>query len=221
MNQSRPLIAVPATVAGCGFARRLRRLTWLIALVATTGIAAGRAGSPPAANSEALTARPIYEIKALYLFNFSHYVEWPVDGTGDRAPFVIGVLAGEDAMSQDVFRKLTEWTRGKEVNGRPIRVQRVTTDAELLSSRILYLGAGDRRRQMQALKVVKDAPVLTVSESDDSEIKASAMISFLPKGEQVKLRIDLARIRRAHLDVSAKLLNVADEIVGGPTPRGK
>ena len=207
------------TVAGRDAARTLRGPAWLVVLVAWAMGAAFLVSLAAAGNAEAPPARPVHEIKALYLFNFTRYVEWPVDDKGDRTPFVIGVLAGEDGLSQDVFRTLDAWTKGKEVNGRPIRVQRVATDAELLGSRILYLGAGDRRRQLQALKTVKDAPVLTVSESDEPEVKAAAMVNFVPKGDQVKLRIDLARTRPAHLEVSAKLLSVADEIVGGPTPR--
>src|SRR5690348_11218885 len=61
-----------------------------------------------------------YQVKAVFLFNFTHFVEWPADAfPGPAAPFVIGVLG------QDPFGSaLDEAVRGETVNGHPLVVQR-------------------------------------------------------------------------------------------------
>src|SRR5580692_3792840 len=79
----------------------------------------------------ALTLRPItlaaqtsiskeYQIKAVFLFNFAQFVQWPeTNFSGADAPFCIGVL-GDDPF--DAF--LDETVRGETVKGHPLVVRR-------------------------------------------------------------------------------------------------
>src|SRR5258705_4625430 len=60
------------------------------------------------------------QIKAVFLFNFAQFVEWPAQAFPEaRTPLVIGVL-GEDPFG--AF--LDETVRGEKVNNRPLVVQR-------------------------------------------------------------------------------------------------
>ncbi len=53
---------------------------------------------PAAAPSE-------YQVKAVFLFNFGQFVEWPKDAFDTpQAPFVIGIL-GDDPFGQDAGRR--------------------------------------------------------------------------------------------------------------------
>src|SRR6185295_17077931 len=55
-----------------------------------------------------------YQVKAVFLFNFTQFVDWPAQSFADaRAPFVIGVL-GRDPFGS----ALDEAVRGETVNGR-------------------------------------------------------------------------------------------------------
>ena len=72
-----------------GYPRRgpgLRHLTaWLLGL-AMTGLGAPAARAEPALSAE-------YQLKAVFLFNFAQFVEWPASAFPDpNAPLVIGVL---------------------------------------------------------------------------------------------------------------------------------
>src|SRR5438128_12279187 len=63
---------------------------------------------------------PEYQVKAVFLFNFAQFVEWPRNAFPEtRAPLVIGVL-GEDPFGS----YLDETVRGEKVNDRPLVVQR-------------------------------------------------------------------------------------------------
>src|SRR5881296_3853751 len=60
-----------------------------------------------------------YQIKAVFLFNFAQFVDWPTNAFSEaQAPLVIGVL-GEDPFG--VY--LDETVRGEKVNNRPVAVQ--------------------------------------------------------------------------------------------------
>jgi len=59
-----------------------------------------------------------YQLKAVFMFNFAQFVEWPPQAFPD-APLVIGVLG------QDPFGAyLDETVRAETVNNRPLVVQR-------------------------------------------------------------------------------------------------
>jgi hypothetical protein len=72
---------------------------------------------------------------ATYLYQFSHYVQWPSETfTGADAPLVIGVL-GPDPFGG----VLDEIARTKQVEGHPIVVTHVATMAEYRPCHILFI----------------------------------------------------------------------------------
>src|SRR5687767_14190823 len=73
-----------------------------------------------------------YQVKAVFLFNFSRFVEWPASAFPSvDAPFVLGVF-GTDPFGTD----LDEVIKGEVVNGRPLVVRRVHTPAEAAGCQI-------------------------------------------------------------------------------------
>src|SRR5438874_7448378 len=80
------------------------------------------AGLFPAAPISSAQTAPSkeYQVKAVFLFNFAQFVDWPANAfSGTNAPLVIGVL-GEDPFGSF----LDETVRGETVNGHPLVVQR-------------------------------------------------------------------------------------------------
>ena len=62
-----------------------------------------------------------YQVKAVFLYNFSRFVEWPETAFADpKSPFVVGVF-GFDPFGAD----LDEAVRGESVRGHPLVVRRV------------------------------------------------------------------------------------------------
>src|SRR5256886_15925278 len=61
-----------------------------------------------------------YQIKAVFLFNFAQFVEWPsVAFAGSNSPLVIGILGGGPFGAY-----LDENVRDEKVNNRPLAIQR-------------------------------------------------------------------------------------------------
>ena len=91
------------------------------------------AGDASAALSE-------HRVKAVFLFNFSKFVEWPPSAfAAADAPFVIGVF-GRDPFGSD----LDDVARGETVNGRPLLVRRVQTAQDAAACQILFIPQSER-----------------------------------------------------------------------------
>jgi YfiR/HmsC-like len=146
-----------------------------------------------------------HQIKALYLYNLTKYMEWPADAfASTNAPFTIGLMAGTDLRGD-----LLEITKGKVIGGREILVRFIERTQDVKSCQLIFLESGDRRNLALALNAAKDLPVLPVGVSEDF-INSGGIIIFSRKDNKLKLRIDLNAARRARLTVSAKLMAVAE-----------
>jgi hypothetical protein len=162
---------------------------------------AGAAATPPAATPE-------YQLKAVFLFNFAQFVEWPAAAfPAPDAPLVIGVL-GSDPFGP----ALDEVVRGETIGPHRLEVRRYTRLDEVGPCQILFIGASEATRLEQVLGRLRDRPILTVSDLEGSALRG-VMIRFVPENGRIRLRINLEAARKAGLQVSSKLLRRA-EIVG-------
>jgi hypothetical protein len=148
-----------------------------------------------------------YQVKAVFLFNFTHFVEWPADAfAGPAAPFVIGVLG------QDPFGSaLDEAVRGETVNGRPLVVQRYSGITDLKPCQILFIDRSIDGEMEKALASVGHQRTLTVSDLD-SATAHSVIIRFLNENRKIRLQINVDSARNAGLTISSKLLRPAQVI---------
>lgn len=152
-----------------------------------------------------------YQIKALFLFNFAKYVDWPADAfQNESTPIVIGVV-GQDSFG-DNFQKITT---GKSINGRPVLIKHVTNAEEYKTCHILFVSASEKDRLASILDAVKDSAVLTVGETDGF-LSEEGIINLTKKANKVRLEINLKAAQKARLQLSSRLLTVADVVLGKP-----
>src|SRR5947209_19991611 len=111
-----------------GAAKAIRAFTWIV-LVIWVGW--------PVLESAELRSLPEHEVQALYVYNFTKYVDWPAHAfSSAEAPFVIA-LVGPGQTEQD----LHDITRGKSVGGRRIVIRPVTGDNDLATCHTLIITA--------------------------------------------------------------------------------
>jgi uncharacterized protein DUF4154 len=151
-----------------------------------------------------------YQVKAVFLFNFTQFVDWPAQSFTDaRAPFVIGVL-GRDPFGS----ALDEAVRGETVNGRALVVERYRSVDELKRCQILFIDRSASSDVGRTLESLGHQGTLTVSDSD-GQAPSAVIIRFLSEGKKIRLRINVDSARDAGLTISSKLLRPA-EVVGSP-----
>jgi YfiR/HmsC-like len=160
---------------------------------------------PGAGGAEAPTE---YQVKAVFVYNFSRFVEWPPQTfTAPDEPFVIGVL-GSDPFGT----RLDEAVRGEQIDQHPLVVRRFRSLGEIGDCRILYIDRSESAEVQKILAALDHHSTLTVSDLDGSS-ERGVMIQFTTENNRIRLRINVESARAAGLTISSKLLRSAD-IVG-------
>jgi YfiR/HmsC-like len=150
-----------------------------------------------------------YQVKAVFLFNFTQFVDWPPEAfPGPDTPFVIGVLGKDPFGSQ-----LDEVVRGETVNRRPLLVERYRSVTEIHNCNILFIGSTEVGHLEEILAALKGRSILTVSDADSAG-QRGVMIRLVTESNRIRLRIDVGAAKAGNLTISSKLLRPA-EIVGG------
>lgn len=153
-----------------------------------------------------------YQVKAVFLFHFTQFVEWPDTAFDDRsAPLVIAVL-GEDPFGSF----LDEVVRDETVGGRPIVVRRYERAEDVGTAHILFVSSSQTDQLTDALALFRGRSILTVGEGQGFATRG-VMIRFRTVDSRVRLRINVGELRSAGLSVSSKLLRLA-EIVTSESP---
>jgi len=142
-----------------------------------------------------------YQVKAVFLFNFAQFVEWPPDAfPGATEPFVIGIL-GNDPFGP----YLDETVRGEKVNNRSISIVRFARTEDIKTCHILYISRSEAGRLEQILAALRGRSILTVSDVEQFA-HFGGMIRFVTENNKVRLRIDNEAAKSAGLKISSKLL---------------
>jgi hypothetical protein len=149
-----------------------------------------------------------YQVKAVFLFNFSQFVDWPQPAFEDqRSPLVICVL-GSDPFGHG----LDEIVQGETVNGRPLSVERPGRADDTDACHILFIGRSERDNLPQILTALQGRSVLTVGDFDGFA-RSGGVIRFVTVGNKIRLHVNLEAAKAANLTISSKLLRPA-HIVG-------
>jgi hypothetical protein len=144
-----------------------------------------------------------YEIKAVFLYHFTQFVAWPEAAFAQPdSPFVIG-LVGADPFGT----ALNSIIGGEAVGRHRLAVMTINDVSAEFRCQILYFT--EESENLLDLQRLRTAPVLTVGESD-SFYKKGGMIQFFLDRRRIRLKVNLEEARAHSLEISAKLLRVAD-----------
>ncbi len=146
-----------------------------------------------------------YQVKAVFVYNFSRFVEWPPQAfTAPDEPFVIGIL-GSDPFGA----RLDEAVRGERIDQHPLLVRRFRNLGEIGDCRILYIDRSENAKLQQILAALDHRSTLTVADLDGSS-QRGVMIQFTTENNRIRLRINVESARAAGLTISSKLLRSAE-----------
>ena len=154
------------------------------------------------------TPSPEYQLKAVFLFHFAQFVEWPPEAFPEaHTPLVIGVL-GEDPFGA----YLDETVRGETVNTRALVVHRYQRVEEIETCHVLFISRSEAGRLEEIVASLQGRNILTVGDMTGFT-RRGGIIRFLLDENKIRLRINLAAAKDANLVMSSKLLRPA-EIIG-------
>jgi hypothetical protein len=143
-----------------------------------------------------------YQVKAVFLFNFSQFVNWPPAAfSSSNAPFIIGIV-GHDPFGSYI----NETVAGEKMMGHPIKVLRCENKEDIKECHILFI-AHDQSIE-DIVSSLDNRSILTVSDEADFT-RHGGMIRFFTENNKIRLEINISAVKAAKLNISSKLLRVA------------
>lgn len=140
------------------------------------------------------------KFKALFIFNFTKYVEWSGDyKTGD---FVIAVYG-----SSDVFSSLQIIGQSKTVGNQPIRVIKVNSPSEASKCNVFYVTPSKSDQVDAVADKFKNTSTLIVTDAPSPFPKDACINLVLVNGKQ-KFEISKGNLQKQNLKVSSSLLSL-------------
>ncbi len=152
-----------------------------------------------------------YKIKAGYLYNFSKFVDWPVYKKSEKNQTLNICLLGDDH-----FGSILDPIQKKKSKGRRIRLFRFKQmQSEVRQCQILFIADNEPEQAEQIISGLNGISLLTVG--DTQRFAASGgMVGFVIINGKVRLQINRAAVEKAGLNISAKLLEVAQIVETQP-----
>ena len=152
------------------------------------------------------------QVKAAFLLKLAAFVEWPATTNADSPrEFTIGIL-GDDPFGNC----LKEVACDQQIRGLPVRLLRGKEVAEMLDCNILFVSPSETNRFDQVIEAVGERPILTISDEHDFARSGGVMNFIIKEDGKVRFEVNLAAAGRAHLRLSAKLLQVANIVKAAP-----
>jgi YfiR/HmsC-like len=148
-----------------------------------------------------------YDVKAAYLYNFGHFVDWPPNAAMTKNDsFMVCVLG------QDPFGPVLDATlAGESIAGKRVTAKRISTPQESANCQILFLSSAEDAQLHKIIEALNEQPVLTVSDMPQFS-QRGGMIQFVLEGKKVRFEVNLTAAQRAGLTLSSELLKVATTV---------
>jgi hypothetical protein len=146
-----------------------------------------------------------YQVKAVFLYNFAQFVEWPQTAFAtEQSPIIIGIL-GDNPFGSYVENVVS----GENVNGHPLVVYHYKNIGEIKTCHILFIDRSEISNLNNIITRLKGKNVLTVSDAPNF-LQQGGMVKFVTKNSKINIQMNLDNIKADNLMVSSKLLRIAE-----------
>jgi hypothetical protein len=146
-----------------------------------------------------------YQVKAVFLFNFAQFVDWPpAVFAQDSDPLAICVLGNDPFGSY-----LDDIVRGEQVNSRRLTILRYHAPDEIRGCQVLFVSKSESRNLEKTLASARAMDALTVSDADDFAARGG-MIQLATENGKIRIKINVSAAKASSLTISSKLLRSAE-----------
>jgi hypothetical protein len=137
------------------------------------------------------------KIKAVFLYNFTKYIEWPKEQR--QGTFVFGIMG-----DSPLYTELSNMAKTKQASGLTIEVKKFSSIDQLTDCHILYVPTGQSSKWENIQSRMKTKSTLLVTEEPGLASKG-ATINFVVKDNRQKFELNLANAQKQGLKISSSL----------------
>lgn len=159
------------------------------------------------------TAAPSeYELKAIYLYNFLQFVQWPEEKCRLPGGHAYEITVIGDTSLKEVLQSLQARLREKNKELKLVFHDSYREGMDLSRCSLLFIAASEQKKLPKILREINDKHVLTVTEDDDAD-ETGVMITLLSRQNKIRWTVNRRPVADAGLKMSAKLLEIAERVI--------
>jgi hypothetical protein len=147
-------------------------------------------------------------VKAAFIFHFAQMVEWPTNAIASSTSPIVMCMVDDESYSLALHSAVD----GKQIGAHPIEIRYLREKASPRGCHLLVIAGEDRKHRQAILDAVKNAPVLTVGDSEDFTATGGVIGLFL-EDNKIRFDINLNAAQRANLKISSRLLLLARNVI--------
>ena len=145
------------------------------------------------------------QVKAVFLYNFTHFIDWPESAFESKYDsFIIGVV-GNDPITPLIEQAI----KGEWIETHVIRLQRFRSVDDIDRCHILYVSSDDPDEVKEIIRVASRKKILTVGDTPNF-VRWGGLIRFYTDQGKLRLQINNTIAKAEGFKISSKLLRVAD-----------
>ena len=141
------------------------------------------------------------KLKALYVYNFTKYIEWPA--SYKQGDFVIGILG-----DSPLFKELNTMAQTKKAGNQTIQVQKYSAASSIGRCHMLILPPAKGATIGDAVKRIQGNSTLVIGEQNGLATRGAG-INFVVLNNKQKYELNKSNIEKYNLKVSSNLLSLA------------
>jgi YfiR/HmsC-like len=142
-----------------------------------------------------------YPVKLAFLYNFTKFVQWPLDAFRDASAPLVICIVGEDPFNADLEQEFRRRTSGSH----PLNLKTSKPSDDLTTCHVAFVTAAENKRAAGIVARLKGASVLTVGESNGFA-DHGGVINFILEENKVHFEINVDVAKQTRLTISSKLL---------------
>lgn len=156
-----------------------------------------------------------YALKAVCLYNFTHFAYWPAAKEPKKSePVIIGVV-GRSPFSGAIEDLQAYLQKANKQNISIVYYGSYREGMDLRQPHLLFVSSSEKNNATAIIASLKGAPVLTVSDIDGF-LEAGGMISLIVRNNKVRWAVNRMTLNSAGLQLNAKLLQLAVRVEERP-----
>jgi hypothetical protein len=142
-------------------------------------------------------------LKAVFIYNFTRYIEWDSTANQDKNSFVIGIIG-----SSPVSNPLSEIAKTNRVGNKKIVIRRFSKPEEIEDCHVLFIPK-DLPFSLASVLQKTGKGTLTVSEETGFAKQGTALNFIIDNNDKLKFEANLKALFVAGLKASSQLLKLA------------
>jgi hypothetical protein len=145
-----------------------------------------------------------YEVKAVFIYNFAKFIDWPPQDLKPNQPFVIGIYGN------DPFGKILPTVLDKKlIKDHKWIIKYYKTPSEIGQCQILFISKISNYELLKVFEQISTKATLSIGDNIPDFCKNGGVINFTSPSDKYRFEINSIVAQQASLTISSKLLSIA------------